>query len=199
MCSKDRLPFTASISGGASDQSTTASPSPTPLTSSTPVEPSESSEWALPSLVLLLGVRGGPGVSHPVHSSFQAALLTLLWAQAAINSSSELTYAEFKNKFKCVFVKGVRSDAAAHRMFNLSQGKRRVADYSTDFWILVGETRSGACGAREGGNRTGGWWWVKKDQFLSFFWEIRHLHLILYVLQHHTHPGCRKTQSLTGQ
>lgn len=46
--------------------------------------------------------------------------------------------AEFINKFRCAFVKETSSNAAAHCMFNLKQGKPRVADCSVDVWVQTG-------------------------------------------------------------
>lgn len=75
--------------------------------------------------------------------TFMMSLLTeraLKWAQAVLNGRPGISYVDFLSKFWSVFDKGSRKDAAAHRMFNLRQGKRSVADFSIDFWILAKET-----------------------------------------------------------
>lgn len=63
----------------------------------------------------------------------------LRWGQAVLNTRPGITYDEFVSKFKSVFLKGTDTDTAAHRLFSLQQGKRSVADYSVEFWILAEE------------------------------------------------------------
>lgn len=64
----------------------------------------------------------------------------LQWAQAVLNSQPQISYTDFLSKFRSVFDKGTNPDSAAHRMFALKQGRRSVADFSVDFWILAEET-----------------------------------------------------------
>lgn len=64
----------------------------------------------------------------------------LKWAQAVLHSNPNVSYPDFRTKFRCVFDKGSNPDAAAHRLFSLKQGKKSVADFSVDFWILAVET-----------------------------------------------------------
>uniref|UniRef100_A0A3P9BL11 CCHC-type domain-containing protein n=1 Tax=Maylandia zebra TaxID=106582 RepID=A0A3P9BL11_9CICH len=64
----------------------------------------------------------------------------LQWAQAVLNSQPQISYTDFLSKFRSVFDKGTNPDSAAHRMFVLKQGRRSVADFSVDFWILAEET-----------------------------------------------------------
>lgn len=64
----------------------------------------------------------------------------LLWAQAVLSAQPSISYSDFLSKFRCVFDKGSNPDSAAHRMFTLKQGRRSVADFSVDFWILAEET-----------------------------------------------------------
>uniref|UniRef100_A0A3P9CLP9 CCHC-type domain-containing protein n=1 Tax=Maylandia zebra TaxID=106582 RepID=A0A3P9CLP9_9CICH len=64
----------------------------------------------------------------------------LQWAQAVLNTQPSVSYDVFLSKFRCVFDKGASSDAAGHRMFSLKQGRRSVADFSVEFWILAEES-----------------------------------------------------------
>lgn len=64
----------------------------------------------------------------------------LKWAQAVFSANPQINYQTFLDNFHCVFDKGSSPDSAAHRMFTLKQGKRSVADFSVDFWILAVET-----------------------------------------------------------
>ncbi|CAI5693199.1 unnamed protein product [Oreochromis niloticus] len=64
----------------------------------------------------------------------------LKWAQAVLRSNPNVSYPDFLTKFRSVFDKSSNPDAAAHRLFSLKQGKRSVADFSVDFWILAEET-----------------------------------------------------------
>lgn len=64
----------------------------------------------------------------------------LTWAQAVLRSDPEITYQDFHSKFKSVFERGTGAAAAAHRLLNLKQGRRSMADYSVEFWMLAEET-----------------------------------------------------------
>ncbi|CAI5666221.1 unnamed protein product [Oreochromis niloticus] len=64
----------------------------------------------------------------------------LNWAQAVLRTDPEITYADFLAKFKVVFERGTGAEAAAHRLLNLKQGRRSMADYSIEFWTLAEET-----------------------------------------------------------
>lgn len=48
-----------------------------------------------------------------------------------------MAYLEFLSKFRSVFNKGSGAATAAHWLLNLKQGKRSMADYSVNFWILA--------------------------------------------------------------
>lgn len=67
----------------------------------------------------------------------------LTWAQAQLQANPEITYADFLSKFKAVFDKGSSTEAAGHRLLNLKQGKRSMADFSVDFWTLAAQTKWG--------------------------------------------------------
>lgn len=74
--------------------------------------------------------------------TFMVELLTgraLQWAQAVLSAQPSISYSNFLSKFRCVFDKGSNPDSAAHRLFALKQGRRTVADFSVDFWILSEE------------------------------------------------------------
>lgn len=64
----------------------------------------------------------------------------LQWAQAVLRSHPDISYPEFLSKFKSVFDKGSEAAAAAQRLLNLKQGRRRMSDYSVDFWVLAEQT-----------------------------------------------------------
>lgn len=64
----------------------------------------------------------------------------LQWAQAVLNVQPNISYQDFLSKFCCVFDKGSNPDSAANRLFTLKQGRKSVADFSVDFWILAEET-----------------------------------------------------------
>uniref|UniRef100_A0A3P9BBG8 Chromo domain-containing protein n=1 Tax=Maylandia zebra TaxID=106582 RepID=A0A3P9BBG8_9CICH len=77
--------------------------------------------------------------------TFMVELLTgraLQWAQAVLSAQPSISYSNFLSKFRCVFDKGSNPDSAAHRLFALKQGRRTVADFSVDFWILSEELAS---------------------------------------------------------
>lgn len=57
-----------------------------------------------------------------------------------LSANPQIIYQAFLDNFHCVFDKGSSPDSAAHRMFTLKQGKRSVANFSVDFWILAVET-----------------------------------------------------------
>lgn len=74
----------------------------------------------------------------------------LQWAQAVLSTQPLISYPIFLTKFRCVFDKGTSPDSASHCMFSLRQGRRSVADFSVDFWILAKETgweENALCGA----------------------------------------------------
>lgn len=62
---------------------------------------------------------------------------TLQCAQALINSNVELSYAEFMNKFRCVFVKRTSSDSA-DIAYSSSNKENKVLQIT--LWILLPET-----------------------------------------------------------
>lgn len=64
----------------------------------------------------------------------------LNWAQAVLRTSPEITYPDFLSKFKSVFERGTGAEAAGHRLLNLKQGRRCMADFSVEFWTLAEET-----------------------------------------------------------
>lgn len=64
----------------------------------------------------------------------------LRWSQVVLKSNPDISYADFLLKFRSVFDKGSSAAAASHRLLNLKQGKRSMADYSIDFGILAEET-----------------------------------------------------------
>lgn len=64
----------------------------------------------------------------------------LNWAQAVLRTHASISYQDFLAKFKCVFERGTGADAAAHRLLNLKQGRRSMAEYSIEFWTLAEET-----------------------------------------------------------
>lgn len=64
----------------------------------------------------------------------------LQWAQAVLSTQPSVSYDVFLSKFRCVFDKGASSDTAGHHMFSLKQGRRSVADFSVEFWILAEES-----------------------------------------------------------
>uniref|UniRef100_A0A3P9C5M7 ribonuclease H n=1 Tax=Maylandia zebra TaxID=106582 RepID=A0A3P9C5M7_9CICH len=64
----------------------------------------------------------------------------LKWAQVVLNSNPEISFERFVINFKTVFNQGSGVEAAALRLLNFKQGKRSMADYSIDFWILAEET-----------------------------------------------------------
>lgn len=53
---------------------------------------------------------------------------------------SDVAYLEFLSKFRSVFNKGSGATTAVHRLLNLKQGKRSMADYSVNIWILAEDT-----------------------------------------------------------
>lgn len=65
---------------------------------------------------------------------------TIKWAQTALKANPEIAYSEFLSKFRNVFDKDSSKTAAAHRLLNLKKGRRSMADYSIDFWILTEKT-----------------------------------------------------------
>lgn len=46
----------------------------------------------------------------------------------------------FLSQFQSVFDNGSNAAAAGLRLVNLKQGKRRMADFSVDFWTLATQT-----------------------------------------------------------
>lgn len=73
---------------------------------------------------------------------------TLQCAQALINSNVELSYAEFMNKFRCVFVKRTSSDSA-DIAYSSSNKENKVLQITP--WILLpegtGREETVLCGA----------------------------------------------------
>lgn len=61
---------------------------------------------------------------------------TLQCAQAVINSNVELSYAEFMNKFRCVFIKRTSSDSA-DIAYSSSNKENKVLQITP--WILLPE------------------------------------------------------------
>lgn len=57
-----------------------------------------------------------------------------------LRSDPEIPYHDFHSKFKSVFERGTGAAAAVHRLLNLKQGRRSMADYSVEFWTLAEET-----------------------------------------------------------
>lgn len=65
----------------------------------------------------------------------------LTWAQAQLQASHKITYADFLSKFMAVFNKGLSAEDAGHRLLNLKQGKCSMANFSSNFWTLAAQAK----------------------------------------------------------